>query len=364
MDESPNRHGEPEPSKPEPSEAEAASREADPSGSETPSPPTTDAPRSGPPETDATAVGPPPANSGADQSATGRSRSPGAIRIAVALLWLFTAVALVPTAIFIIFAVFQLSLNDPLSIAEIRDVLSAPIFAALMALLAIKLWTGRGWARQASLIVVVLSVFGVLAFPGNLVSGPVAIVWIAAAAMIVLLTRPTAREWCDPESPRHSPRIGPAPQPPFRMVAALLLLWAAAAYALFLAIGALLSISLDPETVSDPARTAWIMAAIAAVALCHIALNIALARHRNWARLGTEVLMAAYAIALVGLAVTAPAREGAQPWGVQLLVALVPLAFIWALRSSECKDWCGHGNGRQGRAEDGPGGDGPGAGSA
>jgi hypothetical protein len=357
MDESPNRHGVPEPSKPEPSEAEAAAREAAP-------PPTTDAPWSGPPETDATAVGPPPANSGADQSATGRPRSPGAIRIAVALLWLFTAVALVPTALFIIFAVFQLSLNDPLTIAEIRDVLSAPIFAALMALLAIKLWTGRGWARQASLIVVVLSVFGVLAFPGNLVNGPVAIVWIAAAAMIVLLTRPTAREWCDPESPRHSPRIRPAPQPPFRMVAALLLLWAATAYALFLAIGALLSLSLDPGTVSDPARTAWIMTAIAAVALCHIALNIALARHRNWARLGTEVLMAAYAIALVGLAVTAPARDGAQSWAAQLLLALVPLAFIWALRSSECKTWCGQRAGRHGedRTEDGPGGEGEGTG--
>lgn len=372
MDESPNRHGEPEPSQPEPSEAEAASREADPSGSDAHAagPPTAGSPRSGPPAVDSPGVGPPTTNS-PGQSATGRPRSPGAIRIAVALLSLFAAVALVPTALFIIFAIFQLSLNDPLTIAEIRDVLSAPIFTALMALLAIKLWTGRGWARQASLIVVVLSVFGVLAFPGNLVNGPVAIVWIAAAAMIVLLTRPTAREWCDPESPRHSPRIRPTPQPPFRVVAALLLLWAATAYALFLAIGALLSMSLGPEAVSDPARTAWIMAAIAALALCHIALNIALARHRNWARVGTEILMVAYAVAMVGLAAAAPARDGAQPWAVQLLLALLPLALIWALSSSECKDWCGHRAGRhgvgldrEGGAEDGPGGDGPGTGSA
>lgn len=349
MDQNPNRDSESGPSKPAPSEA-------DPPGSGTPAddPPATDSSGSGPPTTN------PP---GSDQPATGRPRVPGAIRVAVALLWLFTALALVPTALFIIFAVFQLSLNDPLTIAEIRDVLSAPIFAALMALLAIKLWTGRGWARQASLIVVFLSVFGVLAFPGNLVNGPVAIVWIAAAVMIVLLTRPTAREWCDPESPRHSPRIRPAPQPPFRIVAALLLLWAATGYALFLAIGALLSLSHDPEASSNPARTAWIMAAITALALCHIALNVALALHRNWARVGAEILMAAYAVALVGLAVTAPAREGAQPWGVQLLVALVPLAFIWALRSSECKDWCGPRAGRHG-AEDGPGKDGPGTGSA
>jgi hypothetical protein len=329
-----NRDGEPEPSKPAPSDAEP--------------------PGSGPPAADS--PDPPTANSsGVDQSATGRPRAPGTIRIAVALLWLFAALALVPTALFVIFAVFQLSLHDPVTIAEIRDALSAPILAALTALLAIKLWTGRGWARQAALIVVFLSGLGVLTFPGGPISGPVAIVWIVAATMIVLLTRPTAREWCDPESPRHSPRIRPAPQPPFRVVAALLLLWAATGYALFLAIGALLSVSHDPEAVSDPGRTAWAMVAIAALALCHIALNIALARHRNWARVGTEMLMAAYAIALVGLAVTAPAREGAQPWGVQLLVALVPLAFIWALRSSECKDWCGHERGRHGESTSGEG---------
>jgi cell division protein FtsW (lipid II flippase) len=142
-------------------------------------------------------------------------------------------------------------------------------------------------------------------------------------------------------------------------VAALLLLWIATGYALLLAIGALLSMSREPDAFADPARTAWIMAGLAGLSLCHIALNIAFARHRNWARLGTEALMAAYAIALIAYAVTAPARDGEQAWALLLLLALVPLAFIWALRSHECKDWCGrngvrgehHGHGEHG---DGP----------
>jgi hypothetical protein len=153
-------------------------------------------------------------------------------------------------------------------------------------------------------------------------------------------------------------------------VAALLLLWLATGYALFLAIGALLSMSRDPDAFADPARTAWIMAGLAVLALCHIALNVAFTRHRNWARLGTEALMAAYAIGLVAYAATAPARDGEQPWALLLLLALVPLAFIWALRSHECKDWCGsngdrgerHGHDEAGGGDRDGDGDGPPAG--
>jgi hypothetical protein len=290
-----------------------------------------------------------------DTPATDRSRAPGAVRAAVALLCLFAVLALLPTAVAVIFTVFQLSLGDTLSVAEIRDALPAPLLAALTALLAIKLWTGRGWARQAVLIVAFLSPFVVLAFPGALLQGPAPLVWVAAASLAVLLSRPTARDWCDPEAPRHSPRIRPAPQPPLRVVAALLLLWAATGYALFLAIGVLASMAHDAEDFSNPARTAWILAGIAALALCHMALNIAFARHRSWARLGTEALMAAYAVALVGVAVTAPAREGEQAWALQLLVALVPLAFIWAMYSSESKEWCGQGASRHGEDLEGEG---------
>ena len=275
-----------------------------------------------------------------DPPPPGRPRAPGTVRAATALLILIAALALVPPAILIIFTIFQLSVNDTLSLHEIRDAIPAPILAALAALRAVKLWTGRDWARQAALIVVVLGVFAVFAFPGGLLSGPAAVVCVLALSLALLLTRPTARDWCDPEAPRHSPRIKPSPRPPFRVVAALLLLWLATGYALFLAIAALLSMSRDPDAFADPARTAWIMAGLAALALGHIALNIAFTRHRNWARLGTEALMAAYAIALVAYAATAPARDGEQPWALLLLLSLVPLAFIWALRSHECKGWC------------------------
>jgi peptidoglycan/LPS O-acetylase OafA/YrhL len=142
-------------------------------------------------------------------------------------------------------------------------------------------------------------------------------------------------------------------------VAALLLLWLATGYALFLAIGALLSMSRDPDAFADPARTAWIMVGLAALALGHLALNVAFARHRNWARLGTEALMSAYAIALVAYAATAPARDGEQPWALLLLLALVPLAFVWALRSHECKDWCGRNGNRGERHGHDEQGDGP-----
>jgi uncharacterized membrane protein YgcG len=276
-----------------------------------------------------------------DPPPPGRPRAPGTVRAATLLLFLIAALALVPTAILVIFTIFQLSVNDTLSLPEIRDALPAPILAILAALLAVKLWTGRDWARQAALIVTILGVFAVFAFPGGLLSGPAVLIWVVALSLALLLTRPTARDWCDPEAPRHSPRIKPSPRPPFRVVAALLLLWLATGYALFLAIGALLSMSRDPDDFADPARTAWIMAGLAALALCHAALNVAFTRHRNWARLGTEALMAAYAIGLVAYAATAPVRDGEQSWALLLLLALVPVAFIWALRSHECKDWCG-----------------------
>lgn len=285
------------------------------------------------------------------EPAAERPRAPGAIRGTVALLWLFAALALFPTLLGIVFARFQVTVEETITIGDILAVLPAPLLACLSALLAVKLWSGREWARQATLIMAFIGVAVVFTFPGNPIKSPAILLWAALGTIVLLLTRRSARNWCDPEAPQHSPRIRRAPQPPLRVVAVLLLLWTATGYALALATATFLSMAQNAEDFADPTRTAWIMAGTAAAALGHIVLNIGFARHRDWGRLGTEVLMVAYAVALVAYAVTAPAREGT--WEIPLLVALVPLAFLWAVRSEECKEWCGHSGSPAGEGQDG-----------
>jgi hypothetical protein len=269
-----------------------------------------------------------------------KPRTPAAVIAAVALLWLLTIATAWTAAIATVATAFEVTARyaGPLSPLEFIEPLLITAVAALTGLLAVKVWSGRDWARRtvviATAIALTAAIFTRVAFmAGTGTAGAI----IFTLVLLLLLLRP-ARDWCDSEAPRHSPRIDTAAQPPYLVVAALLVLWTAVGISLYIGTSVLLGLAEDDAVTAD--SMAWAAGAIVALAVVHAALNIAFSYHRNWARWTTIALTAAYALWLVVAAVIDLFSEGTGPWLVPALLCLVPLALAWAMLNEESRAWC------------------------
>ncbi|MDA1360519.1 hypothetical protein O1R50_12855 [Glycomyces luteolus] len=299
----------------------------EPPGSESPSPTEPPATPPEPPE--------PPA------AAAPKPRTPATVLIAIALLWLLATLTAWVATVSAVATSFEVSVRyagawSPLEFIE--PALIAAV-AVLFGLLAIKVRSGRGWARHIVLITTAIALAaalltGVGLNPGTGTAGTL----LFALLLVLLLLRP-ARDWCDCDAPRHSPKIGTAAQPPHQVVASLLILWAATGIALYVGATVILALAADEANLAEE-RAAWAAGAVIVLAIVHGALNIAFSYHRNWARWGTLALAAAYAACLIITAILNLIEEGTNRWLVLALLCLVPLALIASLATADARTWC------------------------
>lgn len=269
-----------------------------------------------------------------------KPRTPAAVIAAVALLWLLTIAAAWTAAIATVATSFEVTARyaDSLSPLEFIEPLLITAVAAITGLLAAKVWSGRDWARRTVVIVTTIALTAAILTEVGFKAGiGIAGTIVFASVLVLLLLRP-ARDWCDSDAPRHSPRIEKAAQPPYLVVAALLVLWTAVGVSLYIGSSALLGLAAEDAVSTD--GVAWLAGATLALAIVHAALNIAFSYHRNWARWVTIALAAAYTLGLVVAAVVDLFSEGTGPWLVPALLCLIPVALAWAMLNAESRDWC------------------------
>jgi hypothetical protein len=266
-----------------------------------------------------------------------RPRAPVPVVGAVALLWLAVAALGWLAAVSTILTAFRVSTlsPDPVNALAFLEPLLFAGLAAAIGLIAVKVWTGRDWARRVVLILSAVVLVTALLTRTGLNPGTGLAGALVFALLLVLAAVPSTQHWCDSDAPRHSPRIGEREEPPFLVVAELVLLWVVVAAALYFSAQALRT----SETGDIPA---WAALALVAIAVVHGALNIGLTRRREWARIGTAALAAAYVLGLIAAAVAAIA--GGEPWLTPLALALAAAAFAWALLNPESKSWCRRGD--------------------
>jgi hypothetical protein len=308
---------------PEPSESGAPPEDSPDAGAETP--PAESAPA-------------PPDPTGPDTPATGpaKPRIPAAVIASEVLLWLLVASAAWTALVGAVATSFEVSAqySGSLTFLEFTEPLLIAALASLIGLLAVKLWTGRDWARHTVVIVSVVAVAAALLTRTGLHLGLGALGTAVFAALIVLLLVRPSRNWCDPQAPGHCPRAERSARPPHLVVNEIVVLWALAGAGLYVATRAVLGIEAQDDPGSGGAGWAW--AAILLV-IVHMGLNIAFTFGRNWSRWATIVLLAGYAVALATLAVM---TAGAGWWAVAAALCLIPLALGWALLRRESREWC------------------------
>ncbi|MEU5155565.1 hypothetical protein [Glycomyces sp. NPDC021274] len=270
-----------------------------------------------------------------------KPRTPATVLIAVVLLWLLTALAAWVALVSAVATSFEVSVRHAGAWSPLEFVEPALIAAAavLLGLLALKLRSGRDWARHVIAITTAIALAaailtGVGTNPGTGITGTL----LFALLLVLLLLRPT-RDWCDCDAPRHSPKINTAAQPPHQVVASLLVLWTAIGIALYAGAAALLALAGDEADMAGTG-TAWAAGAVLLLALVQGALNIGFSCHRNWARWASVVLAAAYAAWLLIAAILNFVQDGPGPGLMPALLSLVPLALIASLASTESRRWC------------------------
>jgi hypothetical protein len=270
-----------------------------------------------------------------------KRRTPAAVLAAIVILWLFAAAA---TAVALISAVatsFEVSVRyagawSPLEFIE--PALIAAV-AVLCGLLAVKLRSGRDWARHIVVIVTAIVLATALLTGAGLNAGTGIAGTVLFALLLVLLLLRSARDWCDYDAPRHSPRIDSAAHPPHQVLASLLLLWVAAATGLYAGSTGILTLAGNDADLTEESTT-WAAGAAIALAIVHAALNIGFSYHRNWARWATLALAAAYTALLAIAAIHDLTKTGPGPWPVLALLSLVPLALIWSMAGTNAREWC------------------------
>lgn len=266
----------------------------------------------------------------------GKPRVPVPVVGAVVLLWLTAAALAWLAAVSALLTAFRVSTlpPDPVNALAFLEPLLFAGLAAATGLLAVKVWTGRDWARRVVLILSAVVLVTALLTRVGLHLGTGLAGSLAFALLLVLAAVPPTRHWCDRDAPRHSPRIGEREEPPFLVVAELVLLWAVVAAALYLSAQALR----ESDTGDVPE---WAAPALVVLAVVHGALNIGLTRRWEAARIATAGLAVAYTLVLTAAAVAALA--GGDPWSAPAALALAAAAFAWALLNPESKSWCRRG---------------------
>jgi hypothetical protein len=300
-------------------------------------------PRAAPPEPEADSNPPPepPPPTPAPAAEPPKRRTPPAVLAAIAILWLLTVAAAwvaVISAVATSFAVSARYAGAWSPLAFVEPALIAAV-AVLCGLFAMKLRSGRDWARHSIVIVTAIILAAAILTGAGLNPGTGIAGTLLFAALLVLLLLPPARKWCDSDAPRHSPKIDTAAQPPHQVVAALLLLWTAAATALYAGATGLVTLAGDDTDLTEESTT-WAALAAVALAIVHAALNIGFSYHRNWARWATLALAAAYAAWLAIAAILDLTEPGPGPWPVLALLCLVPLALIWSMAGTNARAWC------------------------
>lgn len=305
-----------------------------------PEPPTPAADSNPPPE--------PPPPTPPTPPETPKRRTPAAVLAAIVILWLFTVAAAWVAVISLVATSFEVSVRyagawSPLAFVE--PALIATV-AVLCGLLAMKLRSGRDWARHIVVIVTAIVLAAAILTGAGLNPGTGLAGTLLFAVLLVLLLLPPARNWCDSDAPRHSPKIDTAAQPPQQVVAALLLLWTAAATALYAGATGLVTLAGDDTDLTEESTT-WAALAAVALAIVHAALNVGFSYHRNWARWATLALAATYTAWLAIAAVLDLTEPGPGPWPVLALLCLVPLALIWSMAGTNAREWCRRGAARK-----------------
>jgi hypothetical protein len=298
-------------------------------------------PRAAPPEPETTNSNPPPEPPPPTPPETPKRRTPAAVLAAIVILWLFTVAAAWVAVISLVATSFEVSVRyagawSPLAFVE--PALIATV-AVLCGLLAMKLRSGRDWARHIVVIVTAIVLAAAILTGAGLNPGTGLAGTLLFAVLLVLLLLPPARNWCDSDAPRHSPKIDTAAQPPQQVVAALLLLWTATATALYLGATGLVTLAGDDTDLTEESTT-WAALAAVALAIVHAALNVGFSYHRNWARWATLALAATYTAWLAIAAVLDLTEPGPGPWPVLALLCLVPLALIWSMAGTNAREWC------------------------
>jgi hypothetical protein len=298
-------------------------------------------PRAAPPEPETTNSNPPPEPPPPTPPETPKRRTPAAVLAAIVILWLFTVAAAWVAVISLVATSFEVSVRyagawSPLAFVE--PALIATV-AVLCGLLAMKLRSGRDWARRIVVIVTAIVLAAAILTGAGLNPGTGLAGTLLFAVLLVLLLLPPARNWCDSDAPRHSPKIDTAAQPPQQVVAALLLLWTATATALYLGATGLVTLAGDDTDLTEESTT-WAALAAVALAIVHAALNVGFSYHRNWARWATLALAATYTAWLAIAAVLDLTEPGPGPWPVLALLCLVPLALIWSMAGTNAREWC------------------------
>ncbi|MFC3493561.1 hypothetical protein [Glycomyces rhizosphaerae] len=292
------------------------------------------------PETEAAAPPaepPEPPVSGTDQP---KPRTPVAVLAAVVVLWLFAVVTAWTATVSVVATSFEVTARysdawTPLEFVESLLILAA---AVVFGLLAIKVRSGRDWARSVVVIVSAIALAAAL-LTRAFAAGTGAVGTAMLALLLVLLLLRPARDWCDCDAERHSPRIAKAAQPPHQVVSALLVLWTAVGTGLYLgSVGILAQAGDEVDLASDGA--AWTAGAIFVLAIIHAALNIGFSFHRNWARWATVGLAAAYAFWLIIAATRDLFEDGTSSWPLLVILCLIPLALIWAMAGADSREWC------------------------
>ncbi|MDN3241089.1 hypothetical protein [Glycomyces tritici] len=310
---------------------------------EPPEPPASEAPpaAASPPEPRASeppVTGTPP---GAPAATPPKPRTPATVLVAIALLWLLTALAAWVALVSAVATSFEVSVRyagawSPLAFVEPALITAV---AVLCGLLALKLRSGRDWARRivaitTAIVLAAAILTGAGTNPGTGIAGTL----LLAMLLVMLLLRPT-RDWCDCDAPRHSPGIDSAAHPPHQVVASLLILWTATAIAFYIGATALLTLAGDEADMAE-AGAAWAAGAAMLLALVQGALNIGFSFHRNWARWATLILAAAYTALLIITAILNLTEDGPGPGLKPALLSLVPLALIVSMAGTESRTWC------------------------
>ena len=119
---------------------------------------------------------------------------PGSIAAAVVILWIWFGLTAYSALLMVLYWIF----NERGTSGEYFLFSVAACMAALTCLLAVKLRSGKDWARSFGIVLASLSAAGAALI---LLQSPVAparnfLGFLFALAILWLLTRPSAREWC------------------------------------------------------------------------------------------------------------------------------------------------------------------------
>ncbi|THV27546.1 hypothetical protein [Glycomyces paridis] len=272
-----------------------------------------------------------------------RARAPWQIVLGVAALWFYVVVGIGYAAYNAILVRISFDSAAGRHYGALSLFLAVPsvVLALVVGILAVKLWTGSESARRALLIGGTI-VLGFAIVEAELGDGYLLAFSIVLVAPIYrLLPTAAARAWCDPASDSHSSRIAPGPAAPYAVVITLAALWIVAGILLYTSFFALTMLSADLSDYIDGASAATFpLLGVAFLSALHLVFAAALTGRSNFGRIGTITLMSLYAAALGAVAVLAIPTEGFETWATRLALALIPLAFTWALLTGPARTWC------------------------